>query len=56
MFINSGDPAKVVASAGEFDADLPVIEQYGGGAGIAAHLLRNAYAILSEPPCLLIRV
>jgi nucleotide-binding universal stress UspA family protein len=57
MFINPGDPAKVVASAaGELGADLLVMGRHGGSAGIAGHLFQNAYAILSESPCPVISV
>ena len=57
MFINTGDPAKVVASAaGEFGADLLVMGRHGAGAGIAGHLFQNAYAILCESPCPVISI
>ena len=56
MFINPGDPAKVVASAArEFGADLLIMGRHGG-AGIAGHLFQNAYAILCESPCPVISV
>jgi nucleotide-binding universal stress UspA family protein len=57
MFINPGDPAKVVASAaGEFGADLLVMGRHGDGPDIAGQLFQNAYAILCEAPCPIIRV
>lgn len=50
VFISSGDPAKVIASAAkDFDADLLVIGRHGA-AGLAGNLLQNAYAILRESP------
>jgi len=50
VFISSGDPAKVIASAAkDFDADLLVIGRHGV-AGLAGNLLQNAYAILRESP------
>lgn len=50
-FILSGNAPKVVAeTAKKFSADLLVIGRHGG-AGVAAHLRQNAYAILRESPC-----
>jgi len=51
VFINPGDPAKVIADAvRDFGADLLVIGRHDR-AGIAGYLLQNAFAILSESPC-----
>jgi nucleotide-binding universal stress UspA family protein len=56
VFINPGDPAKVVAGAvKDFDADLLVLGRHGGG-GTAGFLRHNAYAILRESPCPVISV
>lgn len=51
MFIEAGEPAKVVANvARNFGADLLVIGRHAKG-GLAGHLRQNAYAILRESPC-----
>lgn len=55
-FVISGNASKVVAeTAREFGADLLVAGRHGG-AGIAAHLRQNAYAILRESPCPVISI
>jgi len=49
-FINSGDPAKVVAEAAkDYGAGLLVMGRHSN-AGIAGYLRQNAYAILRESP------
>lgn len=56
IFINGGEPAKVVAgAANDFRADLLVIGRHGGG-GDDGHLRHNAYAIIRESPCPVISV
>lgn len=56
VFINSGDPATVTASAAkDFGADLLVIGRHRQE-GIAGDLLQKAYAILRESPCPVISV
>jgi nucleotide-binding universal stress UspA family protein len=56
VFVNPGEPAKVVACATrDFDADLLVIGRHGG-TGFAGHLFPNAYSILCHSPCPVISV
>jgi nucleotide-binding universal stress UspA family protein len=56
VFVNSGDPAEVVACAAkDFDADLVVIGRHSGK-GIAGHLRHNAYAIVRNSPCPVISI
>jgi nucleotide-binding universal stress UspA family protein len=51
IFIDAGEPAKVVAEAARrFSADLLVIGRHAR-AGLAGHLRHNAYAMLRESPC-----
>lgn len=51
VYVNSGDPAKVVACAAkDFGADLVVIGRHGGK-GLAGYLRPNAYGILRDSPC-----
>jgi nucleotide-binding universal stress UspA family protein len=50
VFIETGDPASVIASAAtDFKADLLVIGRYGAK-GLAGALLNNAFAILRGSP------
>ena len=56
VFVNSGDPAKIVVrTAKDFDADLLVIGRHSR-AGIAGYLRHNAYDILRDSPCPVIRI
>ncbi len=56
VFVNSGDPASVVAGAArEFEADLVVMGRHSG-TGIAGYLRHNAYAILRDSPCPVISI
>lgn len=51
IFIEAGEPARVVADVAQrFGADLLVIGRHAR-AGLAGHLRHNAYAILRESPC-----
>jgi nucleotide-binding universal stress UspA family protein len=56
VFIESGDPAEVVACAARnFDADLLVIGRHGE-TGIAGYLRQSAYSILRDSPCPVISI
>lgn len=56
VFVNSGDPAKVIAAAAtDFAADLVVIGRHDE-TGIAGFLLQHAFAILRESPCPVISI
>jgi nucleotide-binding universal stress UspA family protein len=56
VFIESGDPAKVVACAARnFDADLLVIGRHGE-TGIAGYMRQSAYSILRDSPCPVISI
>lgn len=51
VFVNAGDPAKVVSCAvKDFNADLLVMGRHGGR-NDAGFLRNNAYAILRDSPC-----
>jgi len=56
VFIESGDPAKVIACAAKaFDADLVLIGRHGE-TGIAGYLRQSAYSILRDSPCPVISI
>ena len=56
VFIDSGDPAKVIAgAANDYNADLLVIGRHDGS-GLAGYLHQNAYAILRDSPCPVISI
>jgi nucleotide-binding universal stress UspA family protein len=56
VFVDSGDPASVVAHAAtEFGADLLVIGRHGRQ-GIGGFLRHNAYGILRDSPCPVISI
>jgi len=56
VFINPGDPARVIANAvADFNADLLVIGRHDKG-GIPGLPLQSAYAILRESPCPVISI
>jgi nucleotide-binding universal stress UspA family protein len=56
VFVNAGNPAKVVSQAAkEFNADLLVMGRHSG-AGIAGNLRQHAYSILRDSPCPVISV
>jgi nucleotide-binding universal stress UspA family protein len=56
VFIDTGDPANVIAGAArDYDADLLVMGRHDGS-GLAGNLQQNAYAILRESPCPVISI
>ena len=56
VFVNSGDPASVIAvAARDFAADLLVIGRHDQ-TGAAGFLLQHAYTILRESPCPVISI
>ena len=56
VFVNSGDPAEVVACAAkDLKADLLVTGRHSR-TGIAGYLRQNAYAILRDSPCPVISI
>jgi len=56
VFVNSGNPPKVVAvAASDFAADLLVIGRHDGS-GAAGNLRQNAYGILRDSPCPVISI
>ena len=56
VFVNPGEPSKVVACAAkDFRADLVIIGRHGGS-GPEGHLRHNAYAIIRESPCPVISI
>lgn len=56
VFIDAGDPARVVSCAAkEFKADVIVIGRHGTS-GPEGHLFQHAYAIVRESPCPVISI
>jgi nucleotide-binding universal stress UspA family protein len=56
IYINAGDPARVVScGAKDFNADLVVIGRHGAE-GVAGFLRHNAYSILRTSPCPVISI
>ncbi len=56
VYIDPGEPAKVVACAATaYQADLVVIGRHGGD-GLTGHIFQNAYSILRTSPCPVISI
>ena len=56
VFVNPGEPSKVVASAAkDSGADLVIIGRHGG-TGDSGHLRHNAYGIIRDSPCPVISI
>ena len=56
VFVNPGEPSKVVASAAkDSGADLVIIGRHGG-TGDNGHLRHNAYGIIRDSPCPVISI